>query len=210
MNKLILGIFSLTLSGSVLANSIPQNNKHLYIGTSFTDGSSINQYTITNNNQTKTGMKNNGLTGADIHLGFAKHAFRIELGFDYFNSRRNYQEFDASANENILKSTSSRSIASLLDSYYDLRFTKNIAAYVGGGAGYLHTFASGTTASQEAGYTSAANNAIINAKAGIDFKVDDSLDAYAEASTIRLVNGHGSMNKKNHLYAFNIGINYTL
>ena len=216
MNKLLLGVISLTLSGGVLANQpntqYSANNKNgdVYIGTSFSDGSFINQYKLTNEGSTTSGMKNSGLTGVDVHVGLEKKAFRIELGIDYLNSQRSYQEYDSTVKENLLKSTSSSGIATLLDGYYDLKFSKTIAAFLGAGAGYLHTFASGNTASRQSGETNAANNVILNAKVGINFSVNPSLQAYAEASTIRLVSSSGSMNSKDHFNAVSVGINYTL
>ena len=218
MNKITLGILCLAMSGAACANTITTTNspyasttnkQRFYVGTRFIDGSFIDQYQI-DNATTLTGTKNNGLTGGDIHIGMKNQSFRVEASLDYLNTRREYQTYDSFVKENVLKSTPSNSLAAILDAYYDFKFSSNFSSYIGAGIGYLHTFASGTAESQQSGDTSSSNNAVFNAKVGFSFKVDPSLQAFAEASTMRLANETRGMSNKNHFNAFSVGINYLL
>ena len=217
MKKLLIGLIGITASYTCFAEQITTNatpsvnsNNPFYVGAGLATGGFNNAYQIKNQGKVTTGNKNNGVLATDLHLGWKDKAVRAEVSLGYIDTQRAYSEYDSYVKENVLKTTTSGALATMIDGYYDVQLGQQFTAYVGVGAGLLHTFSSGTTTSKQSKQTAAANNFAYNAKLGIDFDLSSTVQAYAGGEILRLTGNNPYMNDKDYFTTVSAGINYSL
>lgn len=156
MNKLTLvaGVASLGLAVSAFAGSLAANNNGLYAGVN--GGAAIP--TMNGNTPLNTGFTVGG------HVGYRLSNFRFEEAYDYLN---NGTKTGTLARYLGVKNVQFGAL--MTNAYYDFNTGTNFVPYVGGGIGWMHTWANSSYSNV---HITSANNFAYQGIAGVDYKLN--------------------------------------